>query len=118
MGLAGYAAFKRQNPEEALLDAKAEAVFEWLLQFRWDEGATSETGTGAPNINVVDTANSDDLSIWAGVWSAIMRSAGGRTSSPEAGGAGRILPDGRRTGDLPGLLVARRWARGSSDRRW
>jgi hypothetical protein len=61
MGLAGYAAFRRHNPEEALLDAKADAVFQWLLQFRWDEGSYFRNGYGSPRHGVVDTANSDDI---------------------------------------------------------
>jgi hypothetical protein len=60
MGLAGYGAFKRHNPEEALLDAAADAVFQWLLLFRWDEGSYLRNGYGSPKDGIVDCANSDD----------------------------------------------------------
>jgi len=60
MGLGGYGAFRRHNPEEALLDAKAAAVFEWLLHFRWDEGSYFRNSYGSEKLGVVDCANSDD----------------------------------------------------------
>src|SRR5262249_27852238 len=62
MGLAGYAAFKQRNPEEALLDAKADAVFQWLLGFRWDEGSYFRNGYRSPPPAVMRTPHSADLS--------------------------------------------------------
>jgi hypothetical protein len=60
MALGGYGPFRRYNPEEALLNAKADAVFRWLLHWRWDEGSYFRNSYGSARHGVVDAANSDD----------------------------------------------------------
>lgn len=60
MGLAGYRDFKKHNPDETSLDAKAAAVFDWLRQFRWNEGSYFRNSYGSPKHGVIDCANSDD----------------------------------------------------------
>lgn len=60
MGLAGFGAFRDQNPSEALLDGKADAIFQWLLQFRWEEGSYFRNGYGSERHGVIDSGYSDD----------------------------------------------------------
>jgi len=60
MALAAYEAFRRQNPDETWLDAKAAAVLEWLLSFRWDEGSYFRNGYGHPKRGIVDCGFSED----------------------------------------------------------
>ena len=60
MALAGYGAFRRNNPEERLFEGKAAAIFEWLTRWRWHEGSFYRNGYGNEKHGVVDCANSDD----------------------------------------------------------
>jgi hypothetical protein len=60
MALGGYGPFRRHNPDEALLDAKADALFQWLLHWRWDEGSYFRNSYGSERHGVIDCANSDD----------------------------------------------------------
>jgi hypothetical protein len=60
MALAAYEAFRRQNPDETWLDAKAAAVLEWVLSFRWDEGSYFRNGYGHPKLGIVDCGFSED----------------------------------------------------------
>ena len=60
MALAGFRHFRQHNPDELALDSKAAAVYEWLLQFRWDQGSYFRNGYGSPRHKVVDAGNSDD----------------------------------------------------------
>ena len=61
MALAGYREFRRHNPEEHGLDAKAAALYEWLLYWRWDRGSYFRNGYGLAALGIEDCANSDDL---------------------------------------------------------
>jgi len=60
MALAGYAAFRRNNPDECLFDGKASALYEWLVRWRWHEGSYFRNGYGNVQHGVPDCANSDD----------------------------------------------------------
>ena len=62
--LRGLAARLSLDPQVTVFlhpTAKADAVFEWLLGFRWNEGSYFRCGYGSPRHGVVDTANSDDI---------------------------------------------------------
>lgn len=60
MALAGYEAFRRQNPDETWLDGKAAAIVEWVLSFRWEEGSYFRNGYGHPKLGMVDCGFSED----------------------------------------------------------
>ncbi len=49
MGAAGYCNFKQHNLDETSLDAKAAAVFDWLLTFGGTRAVTFATVTAVPS---------------------------------------------------------------------
>ncbi|NPV46386.1 MAG: hypothetical protein HPY69_05490 [Armatimonadetes bacterium] len=61
MALAGFAEFARCNPGDYSFHAKAAALYEWLLYWRWDEGSYFRNGYGLAALGIEDCANSDDL---------------------------------------------------------
>lgn len=60
MALAGYREFRRHNPDQAAMDGKAAALYEWLLTWRWNEGSYFRNGYGSQKHGVIDCGNSDD----------------------------------------------------------
>jgi len=58
LALAAYGDFREHNPREKLLDPRADALFEWLLAFRWDKGSYFRNGYRGGKM--VDAGNSDD----------------------------------------------------------
>ena len=58
MALASYRDFQKHNPDDRTLSAKASALFEWMLAYRWDEGSYFRNGYPAGQMK--DAANSDD----------------------------------------------------------
>ena len=60
MALAGYRWFRRYNPDELALEAKASALYEWMQYWRWDEGSYYRNGYGDLKKGTIDNANSDD----------------------------------------------------------
>lgn len=60
MALAGYAAFRKENPDEDSFDGKAAAIYEWLNLWKWPEGSYYRNGYGSARHGIPDNANSDD----------------------------------------------------------
>lgn len=60
MALAAYEDFRAHNPDETSFDGKADAIFGWLLRFRWDEGSYFRNGYGNAELGVIDSGFSED----------------------------------------------------------
>ena len=58
LALAAYREFRRHNPKERLFDARAASLFEYALEFRWNEGSYFRNGYAGGEMQ--DAANSND----------------------------------------------------------